>query len=168
MAKNELEKALWAIWTYDHRIPEPFAEELQDKANFNVRAVMSIIERMFDAFPQGDSPCWTDPEGELAYWKNINLDGQNSTVGTWIKRRIETLEWLQKWIGVKRVKQLKRNYVEYYKGFEIYRDREGGLNAELQSKPRFSARTATNESLVRIKAQIDIEAKRMGRNRDGR
>lgn len=51
MVEGKIERRLWQIWTYDGRLSEENAEKLQDETNFNVRAVLKVINEALKEFP---------------------------------------------------------------------------------------------------------------------
>lgn len=60
---------------------------------------MEDIDEALEAFPQ--STKWNSPLEELKSWRKVSLSGQTRAVASWIKSRIETLEWVIEWFGAK-------------------------------------------------------------------
>ena len=58
---------------------------------------MKDIDEAREAFPQHKT--WQTPSEELECWRKVSLSSQSRAVASWIKSRIETLEWLIEWFG---------------------------------------------------------------------
>lgn len=72
---------------------------LSHKSAFDemVKNTRKIIDEAQKEFPH--STRWKTPSEELKCWRKVSLSGQSRPVASWIKSRIETLEWFIEWFG---------------------------------------------------------------------
>lgn len=61
--------------------------------------MVKMIDEAQEVFPHNKK--WKTPLEELKHWRKVSLSGQSRAVASWIKSRIETLEWVVEWFGDK-------------------------------------------------------------------
>jgi len=59
--------------------------------------MLKTVDEAHENFPQNTK--WKSPLEELECWRKVSLSGQSRAVASWIKGRIETLEWVVEWFG---------------------------------------------------------------------
>ena len=77
------------------KLIDPTWEETDDFPPIGGMDLVSMVAEAKHDFPIPGR--WTSAAEELAYWKSVRLEGQK--VASWIKGRIETLEWFLRWFG---------------------------------------------------------------------